>query len=146
MGTATGASTSSPVQQVLVANAAAPSLARRFLRRWLVALPWPTDECDDLLLAASEAVSNVVDHAYPPAEGRREVTMTAELRRSQDNGDRVIITVSDSGTGRPVPSRRGYRGRGLRMMRACTGSLRIDATGVGTRVTMTSRPAWSNVL
>ncbi|MDT7681555.1 MAG: hypothetical protein QOG57_1865, partial [Pseudonocardiales bacterium] len=49
---------------MLTADLKAPSLARRALATWLRALPLPLAERHDLLPATSEAVANVVDHAY----------------------------------------------------------------------------------
>jgi serine/threonine-protein kinase RsbW len=129
------------MHQVLIADLKAPSLARRALDSWLRALPLTRAERHDLLLATSEAVANVVDHAYPADHDGAEVTVLAELQhRSEDDTSRVVITVTDAGCWRPIPAERDGRGRGLQMMRACTDSLRIETTTAGTQVTMVSRP------
>jgi serine/threonine-protein kinase RsbW len=128
------------VHEVLTADPAAPSLVRHALLPWLGELSVPRTEIQDLLLATSEAVANVVDHAYATADTRGEVTVTAELHHWPDNTRRVIITVSDAGCWRPPPIEKGFRGRGLPMMRGCTDSLRIETSTAGTHVIMVSHP------
>jgi len=48
----------------LPADPLAPLVARTQVRRWLTALAWPESQRDDIMLAASEAVSNAAEHAY----------------------------------------------------------------------------------
>lgn len=119
-----------------------PSTLRRAFREWLRALRWPAEEADDLILALNEAAANVVEHAYTQLHRKRYrlVRVSAECVPSP-LGPRIRIEVADAGQWRPPPADPGYRGRGLRLMRACTDSLAIDTTASGTRVTMTSRPA-----
>jgi serine/threonine-protein kinase RsbW len=128
------------VHRVLAAEPDAPRLVRHALRSWLRELSVPEDETQDLLLATSEAVANVVDHAYAIANTPSEATVTADLRHHVDGTRRVIITVTDAGCWRPAPREKRVRGRGLQMMRACTDSVEIEATTADTQVIMTSRP------
>ena len=116
-----------------------PALARRLLRQWLTGQRWPPDEADDLVLAVSEAVTNAVEHAYPTGHFGT-VRLEANEIAGPDGARHVVATVSDDGRWRPPPRDPGNRGRGLAMMRAATYALRLDNTGTGTRVTMTSRP------
>ena len=50
----------------VLADPAAPSLIRRGLRAWLEQLGSTVADIDDVLTAASEAVSTAAEHAYPP--------------------------------------------------------------------------------
>lgn len=128
------------VHQVLTAEPAAPSRVRRALRSWLRDLSVPEEEAQDLLLATDEAVANVVDHAYAKANAPGQASVTADLRHQTDGTRRVVITVTDAGCWRPAPREKGFRGRGLQMMRACADSVQIVAGTAGTQVTITSRP------
>jgi serine/threonine-protein kinase RsbW len=129
------------MHEVLIADLDAPSRVRHALDSWLRELPLTRSERHDLLLATSEAVANVVDHAYPADHEGGEVTVAAKLQhRSGDDTGRVVVTVTDSGCWRPAPGERDDRGRGLQLMRACTDSLDIETTTAGTRVTMVSGP------
>lgn len=133
------AETHRALRRVLAADSMAPSTVRDLLRDWLRGLGWPGDEADDLLLAASEAVSNVTDHAYPP--GRiGELVVDARCVTGRGGSRQVIITVDDAGRWRPPPPWHENRRRGLPMMRACTASLDVRGTTSGTRVRMVSNP------
>jgi anti-sigma regulatory factor (Ser/Thr protein kinase) len=127
------------VHRVLVADLVAPSAVRRFFRYWLAELRWPSDESDDLLLAVSEAVSNVVEHAYPQGLPG-EVVVEAHCELGTDGGRYVVVLVSDHGAWRPQPVWHENRRRGLQLMRACTGSVQLEGTAHGTRIWLTSRP------
>jgi serine/threonine-protein kinase RsbW len=121
------------------ADERAPMLVRRRLRAWLDDLGWPEDERDDLILAASEAVSNVVDHAYPPGEiGTAEID--ARHVAGPHETQRAIISVRDNGRWRNPPSELENRRRGLPIMRAMTDALRLHATPTGTCVVLISKP------
>ncbi|MEU5785086.1 ATP-binding protein [Micromonospora lupini] len=88
------------------------------------------DVLEDLLLAASEAMNNAVEHAQRPS--RPEVRV-----RLQVGDDRVRISVRDFGTWR---DRRPAmdRGRGALLMNAY-GDVRLVSTGEGTTVTIERR-------
>lgn len=122
-----------------------PGAARGQLRRWLEALGWPREETEDLLLAADEAVSNAVEHAYSaPVRARAHhndpaVELHVAHTAATNDTHRAVVTVTDHGRWRPRAVSPGARGRGLQMMRALTDSLEVTATGAGTRVKMVSR-------
>lgn len=116
-----------------------PALARRLLREWLASQRWPPDEADDLVLAVSEAVTNAVEHAYPPGN-RGIVRLEAAEIAGPDGASHVVASVADDGRWRPPPDDPGNRGRGLAMMRAASHAVELNCTSTGTRVTMTSRP------
>lgn len=123
----------------LAADPAALSLIRERLRDWLKAHQWPDAELEDLVLAVSEAASNVVDHAYPSgARGNIEIDGRVTV---VPGGTRMTeLTVRDRGRWRPVPKRQGNRQRGIPLMRAMVADLVIDGTDRGTSVQMRS---WS---
>jgi anti-sigma regulatory factor (Ser/Thr protein kinase) len=103
---------------------------------WLTAWDWPEDDRDDVVLAASEAVANVIDHAYstgPPGE----VDVVGRLHAT-DVGRHVVLLVRDWGHWRPPSHDSGYRGHGLTVMRECMNRMGIDHGPQGTTVTLTS--------
>jgi len=128
------------LSQQVNADAAAPAAVRQLLRCWLAEAGWPRNDSDDLVLAVSEAVSNSVEHGYRDRCTAGEVEVTVEEELLSVRQRRVIITVSDHGRWRPVPTEPANRRRGIPLMRAVTDSLDIDGTPTGTRLTLTSRP------
>lgn len=83
-------------------------------------------------LAVTEAITNVIRHAYPSG-GSGEAVVTAAL-----DGDRVVVSVRDFGVGRE-----GFRtrsnpgmGLGLRFMRSASADLQIEPDATGTLVVM----------
>ncbi|MEU8289204.1 ATP-binding protein [Micromonospora sp. NPDC048905] len=105
---------------------------RRDVRLTLDDLDVDPDVLEDLLLAASEAMNNAVEHAQRPS--RLEVRV-----RLQVGGGRVRISVRDFGTWR---DRRPAmdRGRGALLMNAY-GDVRLVSTAEGTTVTIERRLA-----
>jgi anti-sigma regulatory factor (Ser/Thr protein kinase) len=86
-------------------------------------------------LAVTEAVANVVLHAYPAHAG--QVAVTAELV-----GTDLVVVVSDTGVGR-----RGFGsttsaglGHGLGLIRGLCAGATIAPTRAGTAVTMRFTP------
>lgn len=130
------------LQQWLPPTPDAESRARRALRGWLDGHGWPRDEADDLVLATSEAVANSVEHAYPADRAKPDIFLAATLRTGRDGSSRAEVTVSDGGRWQPPTADRGFRGRGLLLMRALTESVQFDTTGTGTgtQVTIVSHP------
>lgn len=126
-------------QLLLAAEPAALSLVRDRLRQWLRTHRWPDVELGDLVLAVSEAASNVVDHAYPPGvSGHIEI----DGRVTFVSGDARVaeLTVRDHGRWRPVPERPENRRRGIPLMKAAVAELVIDGTDLGTCVKLRGRP------
>jgi anti-sigma regulatory factor (Ser/Thr protein kinase) len=131
---------------VLSALPAAQRDARHALQDWLRALRWPDEAADDVLLAVTEAVANVIDHAYPPARPGL-VHMHAWVWADAAGERRVTVSVIDRGRWRPPsPSRAeaGHRGRGLAMMGALTARLHLQPSDAGTTVIMVSHPVAVN--
>lgn len=108
------------------------AMMRRDVRRTLGDLDVDPDVLEDLLLAASEAMNNAVEHAQRPS--RPEVRV-----RVQVDASLVRISVRDFGTWR---DRRPAmdRGRGALLMNAY-GDVRLVSTLEGTTVTIERRLA-----
>ncbi|MGC4854879.1 ATP-binding protein [Micromonospora sp. DT4] len=106
------------------------AVMRQHVRLALDDLDVDADVVEDLLLAASEAMNNAVEHAQRPR--RPEVRV-----RLQVGGALVRISVRDFGTWR---DRRPAmdRGRGALLMNAY-GDVRLVSTGEGTTVTIERR-------
>jgi anti-sigma regulatory factor (Ser/Thr protein kinase) len=113
-----------------------PSL-RRGLSAFLDTIGLSDDEFYDLILAASEAATNAVEHAQHPTEPFFDVS--AEV----DDG-RVTIVVHDHGRWLP-PRSSLYRGRGLAMMRVLADTT-VEAGTHGTTVTIRNHRAFPAVL
>ena len=106
-------------------------MMRRGLRRFLqkkTALS--NDAAEDLLLAASEAANNAVEHAQRPTEQFFDVSGDV------DDGQ-VTVVVHDYGGWQPQTSP-SDRGRGLAMMDALADTT-VTTDQDGTTVTMRSR-------
>jgi anti-anti-sigma factor len=120
---------------------------RREVQRWAVAAGLSAPVVDDLLLAVGEAAANAVEHAFPDlpdvpdlpdgaaaAAGHspgRTPRVEVILERA---GDTVTATVRDSGVWRPPPADRGFRGRGLQIIRKLSADLDVRAGAEGTAV------------
>ncbi|MDX6533322.1 MAG: Histidine kinaselike ATPase domain [Gaiellales bacterium] len=84
----------------------------------------------DVALAATEAGSNVIRHAYNPAgEGMIEVEAWID-------GDELVVEVSDHGVGMPADAFEA-KGLGLKIIRAISYLTVLENAGGGTRLRMT---------
>ncbi len=103
---------------------------RQDLRRSLTEAGVPGEVVDDVLLAASEAVNNALEHAQDPRRPQIEVYLRL-------TGDTLMLRVRDYGTWR---ARRPSmdRGHGSSLMTAVA-DVTIDPGPDGTTVTMTRR-------
>jgi serine phosphatase RsbU (regulator of sigma subunit)/CheY-like chemotaxis protein/anti-sigma regulatory factor (Ser/Thr protein kinase) len=113
----------------LPARAQSVTIARHRLRAWLEENAPELDPIAkaDLEVAWSEACSNVVRHAYGPAEAFFDASASRE-------GNELRMTVRDTGQWRPPGSRSG--GRGLPLMKELSDELVIDRQDDSTTVTM----------
>jgi anti-sigma regulatory factor (Ser/Thr protein kinase) len=87
---------------------------------------------DAVALAATEAVTNVVRHAYQAPGG--SVTMTATA-----SPDELVVVVADDGIGLrslTLQSDATGRGMGLALIRELCAHVRIEPTHAGTTLTM----------
>ncbi|HEX4010666.1 MAG TPA: SpoIIE family protein phosphatase [Solirubrobacteraceae bacterium] len=121
-----------PLELELPAVAGSVPLARHRLRGWLAgnAPGLDFDTRAGLEVAWSEAVTNVVRHAYGP----RDASFRATARRE---GDDVRLVVADDGSWRPPRGQHG--GRGLGLMRQLCDDVDVDRRPDGTTVTMRYR-------
>lgn len=85
------------------------SSLRRTTRAWTRLCALAEDIAEDIVLAADEAVSNVVEHAYPEQVG------AVHLELTRCPGVELLTIVQDRGTWRPAPDP-CFRGRGLLLM------------------------------
>ena len=101
------------------------------------------EEISDLKTAVSEAVTNVVVHAYPDTEG--PVAITTKLM-----GQQVLVEVKDNGCGiEDVDSVRRFgtttcsqerMGIGLSLIESCMDHIDVQSqVGQGTRIVMSKR-------
>ncbi|HYT30004.1 MAG TPA: SpoIIE family protein phosphatase [Actinomycetota bacterium] len=103
---------------------------RRSLTQWLWRVGAGEDETFDVILAASEASTNTIEHAYGAADG------AFELEAEVESGD-VVVRVRDGGRWRAP--RGEHRGRGITMMRALMDKVDIRHEESGTEVVMRRR-------
>jgi anti-sigma regulatory factor (Ser/Thr protein kinase) len=96
---------------------AVPAL-RRSLVEFARAAGADDDQCEAVRLAMSEAVTNVVLHAYGDLVG--PVHVTASIA-----GSEMWVTVADDGRGINAPSRRPGLGQGLALIGAVSDSITI---------------------
>ena len=94
VGAAPGGGARAPLWLALPAVPESVADARHALRLWAETLPLTREDRDGLLLALSEAATNVVRHAYPRGSSTEAVRISAEI----DDG-RLLVTVEDDGVG-----------------------------------------------
>ncbi|WP_410596106.1 ATP-binding protein [Amycolatopsis sp. lyj-23] len=103
---------------------------RDTLAGWAAGTGLPAVRVQDLLLAAYEAMANVVVHAYPDRIG------TLALHAAQA-GDSVTVTIRDHGQWQPVPRSSLLGGRGLALIHTLADHALVETSVAGTTVTMT---------
>ncbi len=131
--------TPSPVRLSLPAHARNIAVVRRALEAIAEELALPRRLIEDMRLAVTEACTNVVRHAYGPAEAGAPSAMRVELL-PQSQGMRVVV--EDQGRGlAPSPDLRGP-GLGLPLIAALTAELEVShgADERGSRIAMLFAP------
>lgn len=109
---------------------------RHALAEWAAATGLSAEQVDAVTLAADEAMSNVVSHAYPDAPGTLDLLATQDAASGE-----VYVTVTDHGRWRPVPPDPGpLHGRGLLLIRALAQALDLERGQDGTTVRMRWSP------
>jgi anti-sigma regulatory factor (Ser/Thr protein kinase) len=104
---------------------------RSRLRAWLERRGVGAEQVAELVLAASEACNNAIEHAYPEPGG----TVTV---RVEETGDTLRLVVEDRGRWID-PIAAGDRGRGITLMKQLMDSAKIESGPNGTRVTLVQR-------
>lgn len=120
-----------PIQLTMPAQPERLSGIRRILGRWLRQNGAGQTDITDVLVACTEACSNVIQHAYP-SEGLIDL-------RAEIHDGALTLTVRDFGTWMtPAPSEGD---RGLQLMRGLMDSVDVASGPEGTRVAMRRRIA-----
>jgi integral membrane sensor domain MASE1/anti-sigma regulatory factor (Ser/Thr protein kinase) len=126
-------------RELRVRKPASPSSVpdiRRVLRAWLEQNDVPADTAVEVLVAATEAYTNAVQHAYGLVQGDIEI----DARLVDGN---LELIVRDHGSWRvwkPHPlGNGGHGGHGISVMRAMMDTVEIDLTERGTEVRMRRR-------
>jgi anti-sigma regulatory factor (Ser/Thr protein kinase) len=101
---------------------------RRRLRAWLAHRGVDGSEAADLVLAASEACNNAIEHAYLDREGTIRLLV-------EEEDDILRVVVEDRGTWREGPARE-HRGRGIPLMKQLMHYAQHETGRTGTRVTL----------
>ncbi len=118
------------VRATRVALADAVPALRRLTRTWSEGSALDPDTAEDVVLAIDEAVTNVVEHAYPDRPGAVRLHLTR-----RECGELAVI-VEDDGTWRPPPTDPGFRGRGLQLIDGLADHAWVTHTSTGTTVVM----------
>jgi len=105
-------------------------LARAHVRSWLSEVGFPTATSDDVVLAANEAVTNAIVHAYLPEQS----AATFDLATWCEQG-LACVAVQDRGLWR-LAAGSEFGGHGLTLMHALVHSVDIAIDDSGTRVTL----------
>ncbi len=122
-----GLTRATPHTRTWPAEARQLSGIRAHTRAWLSNLGLDADVVSDVVMAVNEAVSNVVEHAYPSGGGTVDLIFSAEA-------DLVGVEVVDHGRWR-TPAELGIgSGFGITIMKQVLDSVAIRRGEHGTRV------------
>jgi len=115
----------------MAASAQTVRLARTEVMRWFHELDKSNDEvAASIAVAVSEAVGNVVRHAYS-GDGPGRVEITAELE-----SEAIALTVTDAGEGMSRRSKSTQNGMGLPVIGRVTDGVTVVTDPGGTRLSM----------
>jgi serine/threonine-protein kinase RsbW len=106
------------VQETYPAVAESVPAARRALARFAAEAGASADQIEAVRLAASEALTNAIRHAYPDATGRVHVTTAVACGE-------LAIQIADDGCGIRPHARRGGLGLGLMLIASLCDELQI---------------------
>ena len=115
----------------MAAEAASVRLVRTEIMRWFHELRHADDVlAASIAVAVSEAVGNVVRHAYP-GRGSGRVEVEAELEDAT-----IVVSVSDGGTGMTARAGRPHNGMGLPVIGRLADGVTVVSDEGGTRLKM----------
>jgi serine/threonine-protein kinase RsbW len=117
----------------LPAEAASVGAARALIRSWSEQNGADAGQANDMTLAVSEAVTNVVLHAYPDGDGG-----AFDLDARSEPGE-LVVEVRDNGVGPNVASRKAGLGLGLVVIDRVSHSATVQDSHPGTHVTIRFR-------
>jgi anti-sigma regulatory factor (Ser/Thr protein kinase) len=118
-----------PVHMTWPAEPHLLSHLRSVVRAWSLGLGFSPDTTEDIVLAANEAASNTIDHAYPDADDAN----TVELRLWVADFA-AHVEVLDHGRWQAPKHGPALRGFGLRIMRQLIDTATIHPGPAGTTV------------
>ena len=123
-----------PLEMKFAADASQLAPSRAALRSWLRQAGVDSDQIQNVLIAAGEAVANAIEHGHRDRpEGTVSLRATALV-------DRLRVTVIDNGTWKmPVKLDDITRGRGIGLMRGLMEDFTIRSDDAGTTVHMYAR-------
>jgi anti-anti-sigma factor len=101
---------------------------RRAVQAWAGEAALDARTLDDLQLAMGEAVANAVEHAYRDAPVRGDVRVELAV----DVDGELAVRVEDDGLWLAPPGDRGFRGRGLEIVRSLSTGFQLDPGAAGT--------------
>ena len=101
------------------------AVLRQAMRRWFAEQGITPEAAFPLLVAAGEAISNAIEHAYGPSGGQLQLDVSREA-------DAVMITVRDFGQWRPA--RGTNRGRGFQLMEGMVDEVAVSHEQEGTEI------------
>ena len=106
-------------------------LVRTEIMRWFHELRHGDDAlAASIAVAVSEAVGNVVRHAYP-GEGTGRVEVEAQLEEAS-----IVVSVSDGGAGMTARAGRNHGGMGLPVIGRLADGVTVVSDNGGTRLSM----------
>ena len=110
---------------------AVPSAVLELRRMLLARIAGRGFDTDAVALAVTEAVTNVVRHAYSAPGG-------TVMLRTEASADELVVVVADEGIGSRghIARRNPGMGVGLALIRELSASVRIEPTTTGTTITM----------
>jgi len=115
----------------MVADPSAVRLARTEIMRWFHELERSDDGlAASIAVSVSEAVGNVVRHAYP-GNGSGRVEVEAQLGQEY-----IVVSVSDGGTGMTARAERDHNGMGLPVIGRLADGVTVVSDQGGTRLSM----------
>jgi PAS domain S-box-containing protein len=120
-----------PLNVTVAAHLTELAPTRDALRGWLSRAAIEPDQALDVLVAAGEAMTNAIEHGHRDRPGGPVALYAATV------GDRLELTVADSGTWKPPdPAGSSLRGRGIMLMRGLMDEVSIAPGAEGTTVRM----------